>query len=346
MLDKIKNNIEKNLKNYIKGLNKPPYLNQYPNLLSKSISDFIFSKGKRIRPTLFVLSYLGFSKNPAYNLYKASISMELFHNFMLIHDDIIDNANLRRGKLSLHRSLDNYLKKYKYRKFEGKDLAIIIGDVIYSMAIQCFLSINEDCMRKQRALGKLTETAISTGLGEFNELIYSLKDMDKIKKEDIYKIYDLKTAYYTFSLPLSAGAILAGIEQNQINKLIKYGLYLGRAFQIKDDILDMFGKQKQIGKSTLTDLKEGKKTILILYAYQKSSLQDKKYINKIFSKNKFTCQDLIKIRKIVKSSNSLEYAKKEILLSIKKAKKISISLKIKPVYKDILNSYCQELLKI
>jgi geranylgeranyl diphosphate synthase type I len=216
--------------------------------------------------------------------------------------------------------------------------------VIYAMAINAFLSVKENMKRKEAALRRLTEAAFYTGSGEFIELIYGLKSIDKITKDDIYKIYDLKTANYTFAYPLTIGATLAGAKKSQINALFKYGLYLGRAFQIKDDILGIFGAKKDTGKSNLTDLQEAKKTILIWHAYNKSDNKNKSRIKRILSKNNVKTADLLKIRKIISSSGSLEYARNEIKGLIKKAEAVNKTLQMPQAYTNSLNAYSRKLL--
>lgn len=346
MIQRIKNKIERRLFGYARNIDKEFALNKISPLLSKSIRNFLTRQGKRIRPTLFIVSYLGYTKKPARNLYACAISLELLHNFMLIHDDIIDNADLRKGLPSMHRMLDGYLKGYKKAKFKGTDLAIVIGDIVYAMAINTFLSIQENFKRKEMALKKFTEAALYTGSGEFVELLCGLKDIRKITKNDIYKIYDLKTAHYTFCSPLVIGAILAGAKSQEINKLTRYGLYLGRAFQVRDDILDMFSKESEIGKPALTDLREAKKTLLLWYAFKKTTLRNKSYIARTLSKNNVTRFDLIKIRGIVRESGALDYAKQEISFLLKQAQKISASLTMRYEYKRTLDIFSEEYLKI
>jgi geranylgeranyl diphosphate synthase type I len=248
MFAKIKIKVEKELSKYVNDLDRQYSLSKISPLLFKSIKEFVLRKGKRVRPILFIIGYLGFKKRPAKNLYTCALSLELLHDFMLVHDDIIDKSDTRRGKPSLHKMLGRYLKTFKKVKFNGEDLAIVIADVMYALAIHTFLSIKEQEKRKERALRKFIEAAIYTGSGEFIEILNGIKDIEATNKSDIYKIYDLKTAHYTFATPLSTGAILAGAKQRQIDNLFKFGIYLGRAFQIKDDILGMFGQEKRIGQ--------------------------------------------------------------------------------------------------
>ncbi|MFA4890005.1 MAG: polyprenyl synthetase family protein [Candidatus Omnitrophota bacterium] len=342
----IKNRIEQELKKFAVKLDKQYSLNKLSPLLFNSIKEFILRKGKRVRPTLFIIGYLGFSRKIASGLYTSALSIELLHDFMLVHDDIIDKSDTRRGKPSMHKIFNDYLSHCEGNKFNGADLAIVAGDVMYAMGLNAFLSIKENKERKEKALRQLIETAFYTGGGEFIELIYGLKDIEKIAKEDIYKIYDYKTATYTFASPLAIGAILGGADKVQSNKLFQYGIQLGRAFQIKDDVLGMFADEKKTGKSTLTDLREAKKTILIWYAYNHSGQKDKTAVRNILSQEKSGLKDLREMRLIIIRSKALDYAKEEVANGLKKAQIIIASSKINPRHKTFLNRYSQDLLSL
>lgn len=346
MLEKIKKTLEKNLTSYLNGLDTTYSLSKISPLLFKSIKEFVLRKGKRVRPTLFVIGYLGFSKKEIKGLYTSALSLELLHDFMLVHDDIIDKSALRRGKPSMHTMLNEYLKKYTDAKFNGQDLAIVIGDVMYAMALHTFLSINVDVARKEKALKKLIEAALYTGSGEFIELLCGIKDIAQISKNDIYKIYDLKTAYYTFACPLTMGAILGGASDAEAEKLFSYGVSLGRAFQIKDDILGIFGDERKTGKSALTDLIEAKKTILVWAAYKRASAKDKARIKAILVKDNIRLSDLAHMRKAIVTGGALAYAKREVSSLHQKADEIIASSKMYPSYKTLLLEYSREILQV
>ncbi len=346
MFLKIKSRIDSQLQSYIASIDKAYHLNSLSPLLFKSIKEFISRDGKRVRPILFCIGYLGFTKKPAPGLYRSAISLELLHDFMLVHDDIIDKSNTRRGLPSMHALLDNYLHKYKKIKFSGADLTIVAGDVMYAMALDAFLAVKEKPIRKELALKKLILAALFTGSGEFIELLLGAKPIQKVSKEEIYKIYDYKTANYTFSSPLTMGAILAGASKNQINKLFKYGIYLGRAFQIKDDIIGIFSHESEIGKSNLTDLKEEKKTLLLWYACNNACKKDRAVMKKILSGNSIRLKDLSRIRRIIKNSGSLDYAKQEIASLMKKAQRLIDNLSMRGLYKKTLDEFCGKILAI
>jgi geranylgeranyl diphosphate synthase type I len=346
MIYEIKKQIERELLKFVQEIDKTYSLSKISPLLFKHIKDFVLRDGKRIRPMLFIIGYKGFSNKIAGNLFTTALAIELLHDFLLVHDDIIDKSDTRRGKPSMHAMFNNYLAKNKDARFSGQDLAIIVGDVMYAMAIHAFLSIKEKTPRKEKALKKFIMAAMLTGSGEFIELIHGSNDIMKISKKDILRVYDYKTAYYTFSSPLSTGAILAGASQSQVDKLFNYGKYLGRAFQIKDDVLSMFGDENKIGKSSLTDIKESKKTLLLWHAYNKSSKKDKSSINNILAKEDANKHDLSRLRNIMIKAGSLEYANKEISRLIKNADNIQKDSTMKPRYKELLNRYVKDLLNL
>lgn len=295
---------------------------------------------------MFCIGYLGFSKKTPQGLYRCALSLELMHDFMLVHDDIIDKSQTRRGKPSMHALLNRYLRDTsKKAKFNGNDLAIVIGDIIYALSLDAFLAVKENAQRKEKTLKKLISAVVFTGSGEFIELLLGAKPLEKTTQEDIYKIYDCKTANYTFASPLAMGATLAGAKPNEIKKLHSYGMLLGRAFQIKDDIIGVFGEEKRTGKSNLTDIQEAKRTLLVWYAFGHSSKKNKLMIKMIMERKTTRKAELLKIRKIMIKSGALAYARKQIEYLYSKAINEINSLNIMPRYKQMLSNFSKKSLK-
>jgi len=345
MFIKMKIRIEKELAAYVQTIDKLYSLNKLSPVLFKSIKEFICRPGKRIRPILFCIGYLGFSQKTPPGLYRSALSLELLHDFMLVHDDIIDKSDTRRGAPSMHALLNQYLNQNKNAKFNGEDLAIVVGDVMYAMGLDAFLSVKENMLRKEAALRKLISAALYTGSGEFIELLLGIKRLEKVTQEDIYKIYDYKTANYTFASPLTMGSTLAGAKTSQIEKLFSYGLLLGRAFQIKDDILGTFGEEKDTGKSNLTDIKEAKKTLLIWYAFNHAGRENRLLIKKIMEGEFSNNSALLKMRKIIVESGALAYAENQIEYLYSNAKIQLHSLGMDTRYKQALDNFSQKILK-
>ncbi|MDO8580961.1 MAG: polyprenyl synthetase family protein, partial [Candidatus Omnitrophota bacterium] len=141
MLEKLRKQVDKNLAAFMDRIKTDYKLHLVNPILYESIREFSLRKGKRIRPLLLILSYKGYcppEKKIAPSLYYASTCIELLHNFMLIHDDIIDRSHLRRGKPTLHILLGKIVKTKEQEKL-GYDLGIIAGDIVYALAIDAFL---------------------------------------------------------------------------------------------------------------------------------------------------------------------------------------------------------------
>ena len=347
MIQTIKKQIDINLKSFLYKIRKDYRLNLVHPILFDSIKDFTLREGKRIRPLLLILSYLGYSpkgKKVDQNLYNASTCMEFLHNFMLIHDDIIDRSDLRRGKPTLHKLLRKAVKTAEPDRL-GADLSIIAGDIVYALAIDAFLSIKENPLRKERALKYFIQTAVLTAMGEFIDTLHGVDKINNVKEKDVLLNYTLKTARYTFDCPMVIGAILAGAKNRDINKLAELGILIGQAFQIQDDIIGSFDTQKNIGKSILSDIAESKKTILVCHAYRNLSQAKRKTFMQYFAKPKKSYQDLLAVRKILIEAGSLTYSLKAIKTRREKAHKIIGELKLKNPYRDLITQSLLNLFK-
>ena len=338
MIERYRQLIEKSLSSFMDKIKRDYKLHLVNPLLYESIREFSLRQGKRIRPLLLILSYKGYcpeGKKIPPSLYNASTCIELLHNFMLIHDDIIDRSHLRRGKPTLHKILGRIIRTKDQEKL-GYDLGIIAGDIIYALAIDAFLAIREAPQRKERALKYFVQTAAFTAMGEFIDTVHSVEGLHKVKEKDVFLNYTLKTARYTFDCPLVTGAILAGADKADIKQLSRLGILIGQAFQIQDDIIGIFDSEKNIGKSILSDLAESKKTILVCHAYRRLNPHARKSFTTFFNKPTKTYQDLVTIRKLFLKTGSLTYSLKEVEIRILKSLRILQSLKMKPQYKNII----------
>lgn len=338
MLDKMRKQIDKSLELFLDKIKIDYKLHLVDPILYNSIQEFSLREGKRIRPILLALSYKGYRKDASRmspSIYYASTCIELLHNFMLIHDDIIDRSDLRRGKPTLHRLL-RHAAKTKERDKLGCDLSIIAGDIVYALAIDAFLSIHEEPKRKERALKYFIRTAVFTAMGEFVDTLHGVNKLNRITEDDVFLNYTLKTARYTFDCPLVVGAILAGADNQDIRGLSELGLLIGQAFQIQDDVIGIFDTQKNIGKPILSDLAESKKTILVCHAYDQLKGDLRKKFLTTFSKPRKTYADLMTIRKIFITSGSLHYSLLKIKKRLERSLKILHRLKMDLKYRNLI----------
>ncbi|MDD5439988.1 MAG: polyprenyl synthetase family protein, partial [Candidatus Omnitrophica bacterium] len=299
MLATIKKRIQREMSGYFKSLERAYPAEIFSPVLFRHIRAFLSRKAKRMRPVFFIVGYRGTSKNVPRGLYRSAVSVELLHNFVLIHDDIIDRSPVRRDRLSMHAALDHYLATRRHVNYGGRDLALIAGDILYALGIANFLAVKADPARKEAALQKLMEAAVYTGSGEFLELLAGSKNPGSITRENIYRIYDLKTGIYSFAAPLTTGALLAGAGKKDLDILYRCGIYAGRAFQIKDDIADIIGSGDNGAADTLADLRESRRTILIWYAYHNSGARTRLALTRLIEKKFLSETDLLTKRTII-----------------------------------------------
>jgi len=338
MIEQIRKNIDKSLATFLDTVKKDYKLQLVSPLLFESIREFTLREGKRLRPLLLILTYKGYapsSKRISRKLYNASTCMEFLHNFMLIHDDIIDRSDLRRGKPTMHKILAHTVKSPNPDKL-GIDLGIIAGDIVYALAIDAFLSIDEPSERKERALKYFIQTAAFTAMGEFIDTVSGVKNVQDVDEKEVYLNYTLKTARYTFDCPMVTGAILAGAKNKEIKKISRFGILIGQAFQIQDDIIGIFETEANIGKSILSDLAEGKKTLLVTHAFSVLKGTARQNFLNVFNKKNISLNDLETVKKIFVETKSLSYALEAIQTRLKEAQKILQALDMNDEYRQLL----------
>jgi geranylgeranyl diphosphate synthase type I len=240
--------------------------------------------GKRLRATLVKLGFdmTGGVSNDA--VYDVALAYEIFQTAILAHDDIIDKSPLRRGKPTLHKALEShgreFLSPQKNMAHYGLSQTICLGDMGLYMAIQLIADSDFEPTIKNKAISYFTQTVIDTIAGELLdvELPYVL-DPHNITADDLMSVCRYKTARYTITGPLMLGSLLANASDYTRDAIKNFGDHLGIAFQLKDDLLGIFGDEKTIGKSVTSDCEEGKITLLYRYAMEHATAEQKDLLN-------------------------------------------------------------------
>lgn len=310
------------------------------------LRDFVLSSGKRIRPILFCCGYFTAGGDDRKNILKTSISMELIHSYLLIHDDIIDRDDFRHGGVSMH---NKYKKKYgcvlgsdECNHF-GISMAIIAGDLASSFGHKILADSEFPNREKLRAIFEMNKIISNTIVGEAMDVALVLKE--KYSMKDIIDMHTYKTAKYTIEGPLYLGAILAGAEGEYLNSLSKYAVPLGVAYQIQDDMIGVFGDEKKIGKPVGSDIKEGKKTLLLLKAYEHGSDDQKKTLDASIGRKDVTPGEVEKVREIIEKTGSLDFSKKEIQKLKDEALSNLEKIKMNEDYKIFFRDFADMLVK-
>lgn len=347
-LGAFKKQLDAHLKKYLdKKLDEAKKISPHAYELMDHIADLILRGGKRIRAALLYYSYLahgGKNKNEAM---KASMAMELSETYLLIHDDIMDNDDLRRGGRTIHESYkdlaeDKYHDKINSKVF-GDSLGILAGDLACALSNQILADCKFKSGQISKALNELNKVYLLEMYGQTLDIMSEIEN--NITKDDVNLIQQLKTVPYTFDGPIKIGAILAGINGSSLDTLSRYSVPLGTAFQIQDDILGMFGTEEKLGKPVTSDLKEGKKTLLILEALSRADKSQKEIIELNLGNKKVTYNSLKQVRKVIQETGSLEesnlFAKRLVEEAINELNK----MKLKKEGKDFLLNIAEYMIK-
>lgn len=287
----------------------------------QKLEDFI-AGGKRIRGGLVKLGYECFKKADKKKILPVSVAIELTNAAILVHDDIIDQADLRHGRPTIHRRYQKYHEDH-YQKGNpfhyGESMAIMVGDIGIYGAIDLISKSSFPEKVKHKVIQELIDFMMKTAYGE--NLDVDLAYREKVKEKDIAIINTLKTAYYTLVGPLKMGGILAGATSQQLKKFEGYGTPVGIAFQLQDDILGMFGSVEKLGKPVDSDIKEGKNTLLYTQILKRGTAAQRKRLISLWGKKDITPGEVEEARKIIRETGSLEYSQKLAKKLVEKGKK-------------------------
>ena len=267
--------------------------NRKPASLYEPGAYIINSKGKRLRPLLVLLSAkaVGGNFNQVYN---SAVAVELLHNFTLVHDDIMDHADKRRGRLTLH-------KKY------SPNTAILTGDSLLSVAYEYLL---KDCNgNAKNVIQSFTRGLVEVCEGQSMDTDFESKK--NVTINDYLTMIKKKTAAMS-EMCCNIGASLGGGNRDQIKSLSKYGLNLGIAFQIQDDLLDITADENVFGKSIGGDLVEGKKTYLFLKALENAKGEDERILKKVIDNEGIRWNQVKKYKELYIKLGVLDQAGKAI----------------------------------
>ncbi len=313
-LNSHKEKVNKYLNSYFSS--KKTDFKQYSAFVQKQLGDleeFTMRGGKRIRPTLMYHAYKMFQPDgDDSSVIELSIFLELIQSFLLIHDDIIDRSFLRRHGDTIHKIYEKYAltENFNDSKYFGMSMGILIGDLSNQFAFEIIANAQFD-ERKIVNLIDIVQQYLSEVLfGQSHDILLACKE--DYSESCVLKVQEQKTALYTFVLPLLSGGAIAGVENGQLEILKKYGKAAGTAFQIQDDIFGLFGSEEKIGKDVISDLQEGKKTLLMTKALENANDSQRGIILSNLGKSDVSYSELEQVRKVVIDTGSLEYAYKMI----------------------------------
>jgi geranylgeranyl diphosphate synthase type I len=278
------------------------------DMLSEAVNhavSIINKGGKRVRPYLVYLAYKTEGGADDEKIIQAGIAMEIFHAFALIHDDVIDKGKERRGALTTHEYLKKIFETYPRGDKEhlAEGMAVLIGDLFFSWSNELIGKIQNE--KARQLFFNMFEQTVAGQMIDASLMLRS-----EIRTEELVRKNELKTAQYSFAGPLMIGAALAGTDARQ-DMYKKFGLALGQAFQIQDDLLDVVGDPKKTGKLSFIDIEDGQHTLLTQYIFENGTDFDKEVLKALFGKP-LDAHGRSALMHIFTSNHAVEYAQGEI----------------------------------
>lgn len=263
------------LRDIIKAeLNKQEYVEE-PYSLFEPIKYIMEDGGKRLRPVLTLMAY-NLYRDDIEKALKSAIGIEIFHNYTLLHDDVMDDAELRRGRQTVHKKWNS-------------NVAILSGDAAAITAYKYIETVEDSYLRF--VIDGFNQVAMDVCKGQQYDMEFESRD-DVSVEEYIQMIY-LKTSVLIAG-SMRHGALIAGAPEHEYNALYDFGGYLGLVFQLQDDYLDVYGDVKEFGKSIGGDIICNKKTYLLIKALELAGDKDKALLNEWLKKKQFDAAEKIK----------------------------------------------------
>ena len=264
--------------------------------LVEKIADYIVSSGgKRLRPLLVIMTAKTLAK-PGAEANKLSAVIEFLHTATLLHDDVVDMSDMRRGNPTANANW-------------GNAPSVLVGDFLYSRAFQMMVEL-----QNMKVMDILSNATCVIAEGEVLQLV-NCKNPDTTEAQYM-EVIEGKTAML-FEASTHSSAILSGADEDTANALKAYGNHLGMAFQLMDDILDYEGDAEEMGKNVGDDLAEGKPTLPLIHAMANGSEEQSKLIRKAIRKGGL--EDIDQIMQIVRDCGSLQYTREKALEQVQKA---------------------------
>lgn len=307
-------------------LDNIPY-DRKPQSLYEPIKYVLSMSGKRIRPVLMLLAYNLFKDDPE-SILMPACALETYHNYTLLHDDLMDNADLRRGHQTVHRRWD-------------ANTAILSGDSMLVLAYQRMTQCSADKM--QQVLTLFTETALEIGEGQQYDMDFEHRN--DVREEEYIEMIRLKTSVL-LACATKIGAILAGASAQDADNIYRFGEQMGLAFQLQDDFLDVYGDTKVFGKAIGGDIVSNKKTYMLINAFNRADAAQRAELERWIEAKDFDAKE--KIAAVTRIYNEIgidRLAMEKIKFYFNESKKYLDAVSVAPERKAELAKYTAEMMK-
>lgn len=302
-----------------------PY-DRKPASLYEPIKYVLSLGGKRIRPTLMLLSYNLYKDDPE-SILSSACALETYHNYTLLHDDLMDNAPLRRGQQTVHVKWN-------------PNVAILSGDSMLVLSYQRMLQCRPDKLKP--VIDLFTETALEIGEGQQYDMEFETRT--DVTEEEYIEMIRLKTSVL-LACATKIGAILADAPDEDADNLYKFGEQMGLAFQLQDDYLDVYGDSKVFGKAIGGDIMSNKKTYMLINAFNLANDKQREELTHwITAENPDPKEKIAAVTKLYNEIGIDKLAEKKINFYFEESRKYLKTVKVDEERKSVLEAYTQKMM--
>ena len=314
------------LKKVNEALERLPY-DRRPQSLYEPIRYVLSLGGKRIRPVLMLLGYNLFKEDPERIMMQA-LGLETYHNYTLLHDDLMDNADLRRGHETVHKRWN-------------ANTAILSGDSMLVLAYQRIAQCDDNHLPD--VLGLFTETALEIGEGQEYDMAFETRN--DVREEEYIEMIRLKTSVL-LACALKMGALLADASKEDADNLYKCGEQMGLAFQLQDDLLDVYGDPAVFGKAIGGDITSNKKTYMLINAFNRANAEQRAELTRWVDATTFDRQEKIAaVTRLYDEIGIRQLCEEKINFYFDEARKYLEKVSVADERKQYLRRYMNEMMK-
>ncbi len=298
--------------------------------LYSALQEFVLRKGKRLASCSTLLTYKGYTGEVNDQILRACGGIELYRHSILIHDDLIDRDDFRRGGKTLHQT---FAEKYNDRLGEGT--AVFAGNVMYALALRAVLNSGFSAEKSVEVTRLLSEEFHNVNESQVLDLLFEYKEPDL---EEWY-VMASKRAASLFKTTVLVGAILGDAPRGDFKALEEAAANVGYSFDIQDDIIDTFASQEQYGRSPGWDLARGKKPLHMIYTSKLASQEKLRALKKLVKKGSLSPRDLESIKTVIRGSGALEAVREKSRGHAEKAKALVAKTSLSDETKEFFDSF-------
>ena len=294
--------VEERLRGFFaKAIEEARNYHPFITTVHSSLEEFVLRRGKRLASCSTLLTYKGYTGSIDDKILSVCVGMELYRHSILVHDDLVDMDDLRRGGKTLHKTLG---KNYSPRLGEGT--AVFAGNIAYTSAIEAIMDSGFSEEKVTRVLRLFSEGYREVNESQILDLLFEYKDVDVAE----WRAMASRRAASLFKVAILTGAILAGAPESDLPILEEAAVKMGYSFDIQDDIIDTFAHEEQYGRPPGRDIARGKKPLHVICTLNSADQEASRTLKKLLGKKNLSREDINLVRTVIRKSGGLDAAKR------------------------------------